>query len=69
MGAGSTYQARVSWTVALIWLACLPLLNAQQRAGDPAALTPVPRLVWFSNSFRPADGLPVAPVEMVTLAV
>jgi len=69
MGAGSKDQTRVSWTVALIWLAWLPLLNAQQTAVDPAALTPVPRLVWFSSAFRPADGLAVAPVEMVTLAV
>jgi hypothetical protein len=30
---------------------------------------PVPRLVWFSGSFRPVDGLAIAPVETVTLAV
>ena len=29
----------------------------------------MPRLVWFSGAFRPADGQPVAAVESVTLAV
>jgi hypothetical protein len=45
---------------------CLSGLNAQQTS---IALTPVPRLVWFSGSFHPADGLPIAPVETVTLTV
>jgi hypothetical protein len=29
----------------------------------------VPRVVWFSGVFRPADGLTIAPVEIVTLAI
>jgi hypothetical protein len=36
---------------------------------EPATLKPVPRLVWFSGSFHPANGQPIAPVESVTLAV
>ena len=44
-------------------------LSAQQPSAGSAALTPVPRVVWFSGSFRPADGQPAGPVETVTLAV
>jgi hypothetical protein len=62
-------RTRVCCTVALIGLACLTGLQAQQTSVGPAALTPVPRVVWFSGSFRPADGLKLAPVETVTLAV
>jgi hypothetical protein len=50
-------------------LACLPALQAQQLSGGSTAPTPVPRVVWFSGAFHPADGLPIAPVETVTLAV
>ena len=69
MTAGARYRAPVCCSAALIWLACLSGLNAQQTAVGPGVLTPVPRLIWFSGSFRPADGLPAAPVESVTLAV
>ncbi len=34
-----------------------------------AVLTPVPRVIWFSGAFRPADKRPVASVETVTVAV
>jgi hypothetical protein len=29
----------------------------------------VPRVVWFTGTFRTADGLPIAPVEIITVAV
>ena len=32
----------------------------QQSTLTPAVLTPVPRVMWFSGVFRPADELPVA---------
>src|SRR5262249_37456545 len=56
-------------SAALIFVTCLSRLNAQQTSVGPAAFTPVPRVVWFSGSFRPADGQPIASVETVTLAV
>ncbi len=62
-------QTRVRWAVAIIWVACLSGLHAQQTSIGPGALTPVPRVVWFSGSFHPADGQPIAAAESVTLAV
>src|SRR5262245_53079960 len=44
-------------------------VNAQQSTPGSAALTPVPRVVWFSGSFRPSNGQAIAPVESVTFAV
>ena len=41
----------------------------QQTPLTPAVLTPVPRVIWFSGAFRPADKRPVAAVETVTVAV
>ena len=41
----------------------------QQTSQTPAVLTPVPRVIWFNGAFRPADKLPVARVETVTVAV
>src|SRR3954470_20073363 len=52
----------------LIVLFCLPSAAAL-LAQQPTSVAPVPRMVWFSGSFRPADGLPIGPVETVTLAV
>jgi hypothetical protein len=69
MAAGLRYRTPLCYIAALIWLASLSGLSAQQSSAGPAALTPVPRLVWFSGSFHPADGLPIARVESVTLAV
>ena len=69
MVAEARYRTQVGLRTALIWLACLSGLQAQQTSVGPSALTPVPRVVWFSGFFRPADGLPNAPVESVTLAV
>jgi hypothetical protein len=63
------YRTRVCGAVALVCLACLPGLHAQQTSVGPATPAPVPRLVWFSGAFRPADRSPVAPIETVTLAV
>ena len=69
MATSMRYRTSVYYGAALIWLACLSGLNAQQTSAERGAVAPVPRLVWFSGSFRPADRLPVAPVETVTLAV
>ena len=41
----------------------------RQTPLTPAVLTPVPRVIWFSGAFTPADKRPVAPVETVTVAV
>ncbi|HMF97094.1 MAG TPA: hypothetical protein VKE96_22505 [Vicinamibacterales bacterium] len=60
---------RVCGTAALMWLACLAGARAQQSAIAPTSIAPVPRVMWFSGSFHPADGLPIAPVETITLAV
>src|SRR5262249_15057078 len=64
MTTGARYRIPVGIVVAIVWLACLSGVKAQQTAIGPAALAPVPRLVWFSGAFRPA-----AAVESVTLAV
>jgi len=69
MAARSLYRILVCGVATLMWATCFSRVNAQQTSVGPAALTPVPRVVWFSGSFRPADGQPVAPVETVTLAV
>ena len=69
MAMSARYPKLVFCVTALVWLACFPALHAQQISGGSTALTPVPRLVWFSGSFQPADRLPIAPVETVTLAV
>ncbi|MBV9742635.1 MAG: hypothetical protein JO099_02635, partial [Acidobacteriia bacterium] len=49
---------------ALLLLVCVTGLSAQQI--QPPT---VPRLLRISSSFHPASGLPVAPVESVTLSV
>ncbi len=53
----------------LVGLALAPALHAQSAQGSGTVVTAVPRLVWFSAAFRPADGSPTAPVESVTLSV
>lgn len=58
------------WAVAItVSVASIAGLSAQQAPLAPAALTPVPRVLWFSGTFRPADNRPVASVESVTVAV
>jgi hypothetical protein len=52
---------------ALACLLCAAPLHAQQTA--PPTVTEVPRLIRITGSFRPANGLPPAPVEIVTLAI
>jgi trimeric autotransporter adhesin len=44
-------------------------LHGQQTLNDTPAVTAVPRLVRISNTFHPANGMPAAPVESVTLFV
>jgi hypothetical protein len=69
MATESRYQTRVRWVVALMLIAGLSSLHAQQTSISPGALTPVPRVVWFSGSFHPADGQSIGATESVTLAV
>jgi hypothetical protein len=66
---GVRYRTLLYCSAPVIWLACLAGLQAQQNPVDPAMLKPVPRLVWFSGAFHPANGQPIASVESVTLAV
>ncbi len=69
MTAASRLRAGAGGLVALAWMSCLSGVSAQQTAPGPAALWPVPHVVWFNGTFRPADGQPIAPVETVTLAI
>ncbi len=69
MTAASRFWARAGALVTLLWMTGLPGVHAQQTPPTPAALGPVPRVVWFNGSFRPADGQPLAAVEIVTLAI
>src|SRR5262245_44827779 len=58
------------YSIIVLMLAHPAGAGAQQPGSvTPAALTPVPRVVWFSGAFHPADGQAIAPVETVTLAV
>src|SRR6185436_10675895 len=61
--------SRIGCVVALVWAVAGPGMHAQQPPFSPTILTPVPRLMWFSGTFRPAGNLPLAPVESVTVAV
>ena len=72
-------MSRIGCVVTLVWIAGVTGLHAQtasaqaaavqQPSQTPAVLTPVPRVIWFNGAFRPADKLPVASVETVTVAV
>jgi hypothetical protein len=70
MAGGSTFRLRAGLLAAVISLSWLPPAALAQSSQDASAmLVPVPRVVWFSGTFRPADGLPASPMESVTLAV
>src|SRR5712692_10460502 len=69
MTARGTRLTGVICTAALLWLSCVTGLQVQETQPSAAALAPVPRLVWFSGTFHPANGLPLAPVETVTVTV
>jgi hypothetical protein len=56
---------RLRITATLLGLYCATVAYAQQ----PQPTAAVPKLVRFSGSFRPANGLPPQSVESVTLAV
>src|SRR5580693_7061741 len=56
---------RLKNTATLLCLFCAAVAYAQQ----PQPTATVPKLVRFSGSFRPANGLPAQTVESVTLAV
>jgi len=66
MSAGQRFHA-AGCVAALVVIAGTTLLRAQQSSVPASA--PVPRVVWFSATFQPADSQPTAPVEIVTLAV
>jgi hypothetical protein len=61
-------NVHVRSAAALLCLHLTVALNAQQTELTASSLT-VPRLVRFSGTFRPANSLPAAPVESVTVAV
>src|SRR4029453_680875 len=65
MAANRSSRSREYSLVVFFWLACAAALPAQQQT----SIAPVPRVMWFSGTLRPVDGLPTAPVETVTLAV
>src|SRR5438309_6459769 len=67
--ARSVRILRLLIAVMLLVLAGATGLRAQQTAPAASAFAPVPRLVWFSGAFQPADGQPPLPVETVTVAV
>ena len=54
---------------ASIGLLCLLSATALHAQQTPSSTGTVPRLVRVSSSFSPANGLPAAPVETVTLAI
>ncbi|HKB09584.1 MAG TPA: hypothetical protein VKD69_02980, partial [Vicinamibacterales bacterium] len=58
----------VRFIAAVVCLGLAPTLYAQS-APSGTVVTAVPRLMWFSGAFQPADGSPAAPVESVTLSV
>jgi trimeric autotransporter adhesin len=56
----------------ILGLCFTPGMYAQQApepAITPQAVATVPRLIRISNTFRPANGLPAAPVESATFSV
>src|SRR5947209_6944156 len=67
--APSTRILRSPIAVTWLVLAGATGLTAQQTAPAATAFAPVPRLVWFSGTFQPAEGQPPQSVETVTVAV
>ena len=65
MAANRMSRSRAYSLIALLSLVGTAVPFAQQQNSG----APVPRVVWFSGTFRPADGLASAPVEIVTLAI
>jgi hypothetical protein len=55
--------------VAFMSFGLASVVGAQTVPAPGTVVTAVPRLVWFSGAFQPADGSPTAPVESVTLLV
>jgi hypothetical protein len=53
---------------ASVFLACFATASVL-LAQPPTAVPPVPNVMWFSGTFRPANGLPIAPVEVMTVAI
>ena len=59
----------LSAVFAALVLALLYPLAVRAQPASPKPSLSVPRLVNFSGVFQPADGLPRAPVEVVTLKI
>jgi hypothetical protein len=52
-----------------LFVVCVqPPVHAQSTQGG-SPVTAVPRLIWFTGAFRPADGSAPAPVELATLSI
>jgi hypothetical protein len=64
MGSGHRARLQAGVSVGLLWLVSVSGLGAQAPT-----VGPVPRVVWFSGTFQPANGLPPATVESVTLSI
>jgi hypothetical protein len=60
---------RLRTAALLLCLYCAPVASAQQLEPTTTAAAAVPKLVQFSGTFRPTNGMPAQPVESVTLAV
>jgi hypothetical protein len=57
------------WIGVSLSVAWLAGLSGQQQSIQSPSLTPVPRFVWFSGSYQPADGRLAAAAEAVTLSM
>jgi len=65
MAADRSSRSRACSALVLVWLA-----GSVALLGQPQTSTgPVPRVMWVSGVFHPADGQAIAPTETVTLAV
>src|SRR6516164_5286897 len=66
MDMAARAMRQVCVTVAIVSLTGVLGLHAQQAPAS-GGLTPVPRVVWFSGVFHPADGQPIGPIETLTV--
>ena len=49
------HVSRICCLVALLSVVAIAVPHAQQAPLTSPVLTPVPRVMWFSGAFRPAD--------------
>ena len=55
--------------VCLALLCLVVVRSASAQSSSPGATTSVPRIVRVTGVFVPANGMPPAPVETITLAI